>query len=116
MSGLGPLESRVPEALRAGAAYHVPQPPNLRAKMDANELPFSLPDELRARLGEALAEVALERYPDPNARELRALVASQLGVAGEQITFGNGSDETIAFLIAAFGTQPARVLYPVPSF
>jgi len=128
---LGPLADRVPEALRAGAAYHVPQPPNLRAKLDANELPFALPAELRTRLGQALAEVALERYPDPNARDLRALLASQLGVSGEQIVFGNGSDETIAFLIAAFSAprastqfgaarmhreRPAAVLYPVPSF
>jgi histidinol-phosphate aminotransferase len=128
VSGLGPLERRVPEALRGTAAYHVPQPPVVRAKLDANELPFALPAELRARLGAAVAEVALERYPDPNARELRALVAKQLGVGGEQIVFGNGSDESIAMLISAFSAPrtahehgpghalPAAVLYPVPSF
>ena len=126
---LGPLAARVPEALRGTAAYHVPQPPNVRAKLDANELPFALPAELRTRLGAALAEVALERYPDPNARELRAILANQLGVAGDQIVFGNGSDETIAMIVAAFaeprmtrehGTvgrpRPAAVLYPVPTF
>jgi histidinol-phosphate aminotransferase len=125
---LGPLEQRVPEALRAGAAYHVPQPPNLRAKLDANELPFALPVDLRTRLGQALAEVALERYPDPNARELREVLARQLGVGGDQIVFGNGSDETIAFLISAFAGprrghehgplhwRPAAILYPTPSF
>lgn len=128
MSDLGPLEHRVPEALRGTAAYHVPQPPLVRAKLDANELPYAMPPELRDRLGKAIAEVGLERYPDPNARELRALVARQLGVAGDQIVFGNGSDESIAFLIAAFaaprvahvhghgGSRPAAVLYPVPSF
>jgi len=125
---LGPLEKHVPEVLRGTAAYHVPQPPVVRAKLDANELPFALPAELRARMADALADVALERYPDPNARELRALVAHQLGVAGGQIVFGNGSDESIAFLISAFaaprvakehghgGSRPACVLYPVPSF
>ena len=101
-SGLGPLGHHVPEVLRGSAAYHVPQPPQIRAKLDANELPYEVPRELRERLGRALAEVALERYPDPTARELRTLVASQLGVASNQIVFGNGSDENIAFLIAAF--------------
>lgn len=129
-AGLGPLEKHVPEALRGSAAYHVPQPPQIRAKLDANELPFAVPAELRERLGRALAEVALERYPDPTARELRALVAKQHGVAAHQIVFGNGSDENIAFLIAAFaaprvahdlghghgGARPAAILYPVPSF
>jgi histidinol-phosphate aminotransferase len=125
---LGPLAARVPEVLRGTAAYHVPQPPLVRAKLDANELPFALPAELRARLAELLAEVPLERYPDPNARELRALLAAQLGVAGNQIVFGNGSDETIAMLIGAFAeprtahehgasrARPAAVLIPTPTF
>ncbi len=125
---LGPLAARVPEVLRGTAAYHVPQPPQVRAKLDANELPFALPPELRARLGAVLGEVPLERYPDPNARELRALVARQLGVGGDQIVFGNGSDETIAMLVAAFAeprrahdhgigrARPAAVLYPTPTF
>ncbi|MBV8756152.1 MAG: aminotransferase class I/II-fold pyridoxal phosphate-dependent enzyme, partial [Deltaproteobacteria bacterium] len=111
---LGPLESRVPAALRGAAAYHVPQPANIKAKLDANELPYSLPAELRARLASVLAETPLERYPDPQARELRALVAAHHGVAGDQLTFGNGSDELIAMLVNAFATGP--VLYPVPTF
>jgi histidinol-phosphate aminotransferase len=126
--GLGPLERHVPEVLRGSAAYHVPQPPRIRAKLDANELPYEVPRELRERLGGVLSAVALERYPDPTAGELRAVVASQLGVAGNQIVFGNGSDENIGFLIAAFaaprvahehgpgGSRPAAILYPVPSF
>jgi histidinol-phosphate aminotransferase len=113
-SDLGPLAARVPEALRGSSAYHVPQPPNVRAKLDANELPYPLPADLRSRLGAALAEVALERYPDPNARELRTELARQLGVAPDQLTFGNGSDELIAMLVNAFATAP--ILYPVPTF
>jgi histidinol-phosphate aminotransferase len=110
---LGPLAARVPEVLRAATAYHVPQPPQLRAKLDANEMPYPLPAELRARLGAVLAEVALERYPDPRARELRAVIAKQQRVGEDQLVFGNGSDELIAILMSAF---PGPVLYPTPSF
>ncbi|HET9623541.1 MAG TPA: histidinol-phosphate transaminase [Kofleriaceae bacterium] len=117
---LGPLAERVPAVLRGTAAYHVPAPPRVIAKLDANELPYPLPAELRAELGHQLAEVALERYPDPAARRLRAIVARQLGVAGEQIVFGNGSDELIAMLCSAFsaprGDRPAAALSPGPSF
>ncbi len=113
MSGLGPLEARVPEALRGTSAYHVPQPPQIRAKLDANELPFALPAELRARLGAALAEVALERYPDPRATRLRAAIAAQHGVDGSQLVFGNGSDELIAMLANAFA---GPILTPAPTF
>jgi histidinol-phosphate aminotransferase len=117
---LGPLAARVPEVLRQTVAYHVPVPPRVIAKLDANELPYALPAELRAELGRVLAEVAIERYPDPTARRLRAVLAGQLGVAGDQLVFGNGSDELIALLCAAFaaprGARPAAVLYPVPTF
>ncbi len=110
---LGPLAARVPEVLRGTAAYHVPQPPRIIAKLDANELPFALPPELRGELAAVLAEVALERYPDPRAARLRTVIATQLGVAGDQLVFGNGSDELIAALCAGFA---GPILYPVPSF
>lgn len=110
---LGPLLDRVPEALRGASAYHVPQPPKIRAKLDANELPHAWPADLRAQLGAVLAEVALERYPDPRARELRSVLAAQSGVAGEQLVLGNGSDELIAMLCNAFA---GPILYPVPTF
>ena len=112
-NGLGPLAARIPEALRASGGYHVPQPAGIRAKLDANELPFALPAELRARLGAALAEVALERYPDPRARALREALARRLGVAGDQLVLGNGSDELIAMLAGAF---VGPILYPTPTF
>ena len=112
-SDLGPLLARVPEALRGSSAYHVPKPKQIVAKLDANELPYPLPPELRERLGAALAEVALERYPDPRATRLRALLAAQLGVGEDQLVFGNGSDELIALLVESF---VGPVLYPVPTF
>src|SRR5262249_41950371 len=100
---LGPLAERVPEPLRAITAYDVPEPVRMVAKLDANELPFALPGELRSELGRTLAEVALERYPDVTARRLRRAVIAQLAaqgaaIRGDQIVFGNGSDELIAML------------------
>ncbi len=113
LAALGPLIARIAPGVMATAAYHVPVPPVLRAKLDANELPYALPPMLREGLAAALAGIALERYPDPAARALRQVVAASVGVAGEQITFGNGSDELIAMLCAAFA---GPILYPVPSF
>ncbi len=110
---LGPLAARVPEVLRGSTAYHVPVPAKLTAKLDANELPHGLPLELRAKLGALLGEVALERYPDPAAKRLRAVIAAALAVKGEQLVFGNGSDELIAMLANAFA---GPILYPTPTF
>jgi histidinol-phosphate aminotransferase len=106
--------------LRRAAAYHVPAYPDA-IKLDANESPFALS---RAALDDVLAALArpeLHRYPDASASELRATVAAWLGVDGAELSFGNGSDELIALLCAAFGEPrtppaPAAVLFPSPSF
>ncbi|HVV81607.1 MAG TPA: histidinol-phosphate transaminase [Kofleriaceae bacterium] len=115
------LADLVPRALRGFTAYHVPRPEGVRAKLDANELPYPLPADAAAALGRELAEVALHRYPEADPAELRALCAADLGVAPGQLAFGNGSDELIALLCAAFGeprkgATRARILYPDPSF
>jgi histidinol-phosphate aminotransferase len=121
---LGPLTERVPAALRGTSAYEVPLPPRVVAKLDANELPYGLPPDLREGLARALADVAIERYPDAGARRLREIVGRQLSatapVTGRQVVFGNGSDELIAMLCSAFSVRsdgrPGAVLIPSPSF
>lgn len=55
----------------------------------------------------------LNRYPDPQAKVLKRLLAGQLNVSPENILTGNGSDELIYYLITTFG---GPVLYPVPTF
>lgn len=111
----------VTQGLRAMSAYHVPRPDGVRAKLDANESPHALPPELALALGRELATVPLHRYPEADPRELRAHVAAELGVAPGALVFGNGSDELLALLCAAFaeprpGRARAAVLYPDPSF
>jgi len=114
------LAALISEPLRGTVPYHVPAPPVVRAKLDANELPVALPDELRAGLAAAVAAVPLERYPDASARALRERLARYAG-SGAPLVLGNGSDELILMLCEAFaaprpGAAVARVLYPVPTF
>jgi histidinol-phosphate aminotransferase len=110
---------RVRAPLRAMRAYHVPPAPG-PIKLDANESPWPTSERMREVVARAVAEVPLHRYPDPRAGALREALAARLGVDGSQLVLGNGSDEIIALLCAAFGEPvdgaPARVLYPAPSF
>ncbi len=94
-------------ALQAYQAKDIP----CRVKLDANESPYGL--SLQEILGQEGATVDLNRYPDPEARRLRAIVADHFGVGGGNILFGNGSDELITYLVLTFG---GPVLYPVPTF
>jgi histidinol-phosphate aminotransferase len=106
--------------LRPMAAYHVPSFPNA-IKLDANESPFALSAAAEESLRKALAEPDLHRYPDASARELRQVMARHLGVDGNELVFGNGSDELLSLLCAAFGEprpkkQRGVLLYPAPGF
>jgi histidinol-phosphate aminotransferase len=91
-------------ALRAYDAKEIP----CSIKLDANESPYGFSAALKA-----VAKIATNRYPDPQARGLRSLLAGELGVRQENILQGNGSDELIYYLIATFG---GPVLFPVPTF
>lgn len=99
-------------SLRAYEAAEIP----CRAKLDANESPYGLPSKLLVNLylpkNQRLFG-GLNRYPDPEAKSLRKLVAKEFKVKPENILHGNGSDELIYYLITIFG---GPVLYPVPTF
>ena len=55
--------------------------------VDANENPFNN---------------GVNRYPDPQQRSLKEVLAKQKGVATDQILLGNGSDEVLDLLFRAF--------------
>ncbi len=108
--------------VRALAAYQaaVEPDPNRRAKLDANESPFALGESIRGavtqELAAALRDVELHRYPDPEARELRRLLARELGVEPAELLVTNGSDEGIQLLLVAVAGPGVTVLSPAPTF
>ncbi|MFS4455502.1 histidinol-phosphate transaminase [Maribacter sp. 2304DJ31-5] len=59
--------------------------------LDANENPF---------------ENGVNRYPDPQQRSLKSVLAQQRGISQEQLLLGNGSDEVLDLLFRAF-CEPA---------
>jgi histidinol-phosphate aminotransferase len=84
-------------------AYHAEEIP-CRVKLDANESPYGFA---------SLKSVKTNRYPDPQAKTLKKLIAKDCRIKPENILHGNGSDELIYYLITTFG---GPVLYPVPTF
>ncbi len=68
-----------------------------------------------------VSAVALERYPDPRAGELRAALSDRTGARPEDLVIGTGSDEIIALLATTLarprvGAPQAIVLTPTPTF
>lgn len=85
-------------------------------KLDAMENPYSFPEDILNQWLASLKSCHLNRYPDPQARELSQLLkqVNQIPATCE-ILLGNGSDEIIQLLLMALPTT-ASVLAPAPAF
>ncbi|NOY54324.1 MAG: histidinol-phosphate transaminase [Deltaproteobacteria bacterium] len=109
-----PLEHLRPE-IRALSPYTISHT-EARIKLDANENPFGPSEKIRREIREVLDRIAVNRYPDPAATELKAVIAKFLRIPADRLLLGNGSDELIGYLITTFAGKGNGVLYPAPTF
>jgi histidinol-phosphate aminotransferase len=104
-----------PEVL-ALHAYHVPSASGM-IKLDAMENPYLLPAALREEIARLAADAAINRYPDADARQLKASICKMMDLpSGMDILLGNGSDEIIQLLAMAVARPDAVLLSVEPSF
>lgn len=83
------------------------------AMLSANENPLDMPSAVRQKVREALAQVPLNRYPDPLANGLRERIASACGLDRDWVLVGNGGDELLFDLALAWG-GPGRAMLNLP--
>ena len=103
-------------AIREMSGYTVADP-GRAIKLDAMESPWPWPGALEESWLQRLRSVAVNRYPDPAARELKGLLREALGVPeGAELVLGNGSDELIQLIDLAVAGSGRTVLAPAPSF
>jgi histidinol-phosphate aminotransferase len=83
-------------------------------KLNTNENPFPPSPKvlaaIQAELGEDAARLRL--YPDPNADQLKAVVAKRHDITPAQVFVGNGSDEVLAHVFMALLKHDAPILFP----
>ncbi|SER19699.1 histidinol-phosphate aminotransferase [Nitrosomonas sp. Nm51] len=104
-----------PEIL-ALKAYHVP-PATGMVKLDAMENPYALPQALQNEISSLAAGAPINRYPDPNAADLKAALREALTIPDQMdVMLGNGSDEIIQIIAMAAARPGAIVLSVEPAF
>ncbi|ARN72912.1 histidinol-phosphate transaminase [Oceanicoccus sagamiensis] len=114
VQGLSPYQAGKPieELQRELGLKHI-------VKLASNENPLGPSPNVLAAVDKAAAEIA--RYPDSNGFELKAALANKLGVAAEQITLGNGSNDVLELITRAYiepgksavYSQHAFIVYPL---
>jgi len=87
-----------------------------KVKLNANENPYNLPEEIREEILKRTKDLQYSRYPNANSMQLSELISSYCGLNNSNIIIGNGSDELIDYLIKAFSEKDRRVIATAPSF
>lgn len=93
-------------------------------RLDANESPYNLPSELKAKLALIYEqEIETNRYPDGSHLKLKTLITEYLNESSftefniNNISVGNGSDELIrSILIATCLNNQGSILVANPTF
>ena len=106
---MNPFWSRVARELSPYVPGEQPRVANL-VKLNTNESPFG-PSPLALDAMRAAAADTLRLYPDPEATELREVLAAHHDVAPEQVFVGNGSDEVLAHAFVALLRQHRPLLF-----
>ena len=97
-------------------AYPVPDSTGY-IKLDAMENPYLVSPALREEIAAAVANAAINRYPDPGAASLKQKIRDVTGLPPEMaLLLGNGSDELIQLLALALNKPGAVMLSVEPSF
>ncbi|MEX3107337.1 MULTISPECIES: histidinol-phosphate transaminase [unclassified Streptomyces] len=121
MTGIDDLPVR--DELRGKSPYGAPQL-DVPVRLNTNENPYPLPEELVERIAERVREAArdLNRYPDRDAVELRTQLAKYLTdttgyeVALANVWAANGSNEVIQQLLQTFGGPGRSAIGFEPSY
>ncbi len=82
-------------------------------KLASNEIPFA-PSYINKAIQKELENI--NRYPEGGCFYLRNALAKKLKVDGEQIVFGNGSDEIIVLALRALLNKGDEVIVAYPTF
>lgn len=102
--------------IRREKQYVVPGDMDVANKLNQNECPFPLPDDLKKELADALVQIPFNRYPGAQPNHLIEALARQHNHPVDGILAGNGSNELTHTIGLSFMTADTRVVTPRPMF
>lgn len=108
-----PFEVR--DDLREVRPYRAPQA-DAPVRLNTNESPWPPPKGYLEELSARVASLDLNRYPDRDARALRAALAARHGWDPEGVWVANGSNEILQTLLLTFGGAGRRLVLFRPTY
>lgn len=110
-----PALGLVKPSVRAQTAYHLDAPVTAR-KLNQNEAPADLPEDLKREILARAAAMPWHRYPPFVPTRLTAVLARRHDWVPEGVLVGNGSNEVIQAALTVSVAPDAAVVVPQPTF
>ncbi len=85
-------------------------------KINQNENPYDVPEELKREILDFALQRSWSRYPPFDPKELREKLAGYAGWKPEGVLIGNGSNEIIQCVLAVMLSPGRKIVLPVPTF
>ena len=114
MKSINMAKSLLREGVSFSPPFTVSELPH-KAKLDQNEVPFDLPDNIKAALLEKLREYQWNRYPQPSGyAKVKEAFAKTIGFSPECVILTMGCDQLIqgTYLIAGGHERRALIFEP----
>ena len=105
-----PMSYQLNEKIRGLDPYD-PISGDYKIRLDANESFLDTASLLGEQLCQAVSRAALNRYPDPYAVRLVQMFSDYYHLDPQTVCAGNGSDELIGILVAAFYGKRGQVAH-----
>ncbi len=90
--------------------------PDCPVKLNQNECPFDVPEELKREIVDEALASNWGRYPGFVPLETKTAIGQRHGLGPEHILIGNGSNELIQSVFNTSVSQGDRVVLPAPTF
>ncbi|WP_069998106.1 histidinol-phosphate transaminase [Cellulosilyticum sp. I15G10I2] len=85
-------------------------------KLDANENPYPVPEEMIVHMQKWISTMQVSRYPDTDSKGLMQAIAKAYDLKPQNVICGVGSDELLDCILRATIENGDYVLAPYPSF
>jgi histidinol-phosphate aminotransferase len=111
-----PCIASLPEYVPGGTIEDIKEKYNLKEvyKLASNENIFGPSAKVIDYFKKGLTDI--NYYPDSYCRQLRKKLSSKLGITGDSIIFGNGTDQIIEMVCDAILEKGKNIVIPQPTF
>jgi histidinol-phosphate aminotransferase len=103
------------KSVRAIKAYNLKER-DCRIKLNQNENPYDLPDQMKSGILAELSQLEWNRYPTFYNTRLKTRLAGHVNLAPENILIGNGSNELLQITCNTVLEKGSKILLVTPTF